>query len=82
MMVKVHKVKVTGLPTARVAVSPGQNAMGGGQILAHVSAEDSLGIPSVVAVLYLNRDEARAIAARLLDAADKSPDTEPRKVSP
>lgn len=70
MRIKIHG-KVTGIPRATVAVAGGEENQAR-TVNAFVSALDECGIPTMVASLRLTPAEARAIAARLTDEADKA----------
>lgn len=66
--------KVSGIPSAHVAVSPGVTDHGMPQVTALISAIDAYDFPTVVASLRMSSAEAREVAARLLrdaDAADR-----------
>lgn len=62
--------KVSGIPSARVAVSPGVTDYGMPQVTALISAVDTYDMPTVVASLRMSSAEAREVAARLLRDAD------------
>lgn len=62
--------KVSGIPTARVAVSPGVTDQGMPQVNSVISAYDAHGMPTVVASLRMSSAEAREVAQRLLREAD------------
>jgi len=61
--------KVTGIPAAQVASSPGVTDQGMPQVMTMISALDVFGIPSVVASLRMSATEARDVAARIVAAA-------------
>lgn len=67
--------KTTGVPNARIAVSycePPKILEGETHaVVVNISAEDSYGMPSVVARLSFSPDEARRVAAALIAIADQ-----------
>ncbi len=64
--------KPEGIPFANVTAAPGVTAQGAPQVTAHLAALDAYGIPDIVAHLALSTAEARELALRLTDAADKA----------
>ncbi len=70
MRIKIHG-KVPGIPRATVAVAGGEENQAR-TVNAFVSALDECDIPTMVASLRLTPAEARALAARLTDEADKA----------
>lgn len=72
--------KVSGVPSACVAVSPGVTDQGMPQVTALISAIDAHDFPVMVASLRMSSAEAREIAASLLrdaDAADRMAKAKP-----
>lgn len=61
--------KVTGIPAARVAVSPGVTDQGMGQVMAVISALDAYDCPTVVASLRLSLDEANELRSATIKAS-------------
>lgn len=68
MYIKTIK-KVSGIPTATVAVSPGKTDAGTAQVTAFLSSHAGVD-NDVVASLRLSPAEARDLAARLVASAD------------
>ncbi len=68
MRVSIRK-KVTGIPDARLAIAPGVSDLGAPGVTANISALDAHGFPEAVATLRLSPDEARDLAARLVEGA-------------
>ncbi len=64
--------KVSGIPAARVASSPGVTDQGMAQVMTVISALDVYDIPTVVASLRMSITEARDVAARIVAAADEA----------
>ncbi len=64
--------KVTGIPEARSAVSPGVTDQGMAQVMLVVSALDSFDMPTVVSSLRMSAKEATVLAARLVAAATEA----------
>jgi hypothetical protein len=73
--------KVTGIPAAQVATSPGVTDQGMPQVMSVVSALDTHGFPVVVASLRMSSSEARAVAARMVAAADEAEESARREGS-
>ncbi len=74
---RIRPINVKGLEqgalcNGRLATIPSVTTVSTAEVIVTLSSEDGDGLPSVVAHMLFDLAEARAVAARLLAAADKA----------